>query len=254
MIKEEGGETAPRKQDEGARTAPGLHPLISDARAVLFDAGGTLAHPDWERIIGLAELETGRAYDSNEMRRRFSEALQAVDGRLADERVRAHTRRPGWVFLDMFSALGLQSDSCDQLVGKVLATHVEKHIWCGLDPDVPRVVRELKRAGLKVAVISNTEDGRLEEMFKLLDIAADFDLLVDSHVVGLRKPDAEIFHHALGLLGVTPEEAVYVGDSYGHDVLGAKNAGLRAILLDPFDLYRESDCPRIHALRELTEL
>jgi putative hydrolase of the HAD superfamily len=89
-------------------------------------------------------------------------------------------------------------------------------------------------------------------MCVLLDIAAHFDLLIDSHLVGLRKPDAAIFHYALEKLDVAPHEAVYIGDSYGHDVLGAQNAGLRAILLDPLDLYLESDCPRVHALSELT--
>ena len=229
-----------------------LHPFLSGARAVLFDAGGTLAHPDWERLAHLARLETGRSFDTVEMRRRLYESLRAVDGRLSEEAIRAHTRRPGWVFNDMFCALDVDEATCARLAAQILATHSERHLWCGLDPDAPRVIVELKRAGLEVAVISNTEDGRLEEMLKLLEIAAHFDLLVDSHVVGLRKPDAAIFHYTLEQLNIAPHEAVYVGDSYGHDVLGAQNAGLRAILLDPLDLYRESDCPRIHALSELT--
>jgi putative hydrolase of the HAD superfamily len=152
----------------------------------------------------------------------------------------------------MFRALGLDEEACDRLVVKILASHLERHLWCGLDPEVPRVVDELKSAGMLVGVISNTEDGRLEEMLKLIEIAARFDLLVDSHVVGLRKPDTAIFHFALEHLNVAPREAVYIGDSYGHDVAGAQSAGLRAILLDPFDLYKDSDCPRIHALSELT--
>jgi HAD superfamily hydrolase (TIGR01662 family) len=256
MNKKESGETeslAPGAGEAGSQSTPSLHPLIKDARAILFDAGGTLAQPDWERIVGLAEKETGRIYHTSEMGRHFAEALRAVDGRLSEEPVRAHTRRPGWVFLDVFSALGVEREACGRLVSQVLTAHGEKHIWCGLDTDVPRVIAGLKRAGLKVGVISNTEDGRLEEMLKLLEIATDFDLLVDSHLVGLRKPDAAIFHYALEQLGVEPGDAVYIGDSYGHDVLGAKNAGLRAILLDPLDLYIETDCPRIHRLSELTE-
>jgi len=254
MNKNEGGEAAALFKPDGVslEPVPALHPLIKDARAVLFDAGGTLAHPDWERIINLAERETGRAYGFTEMRRRFSEALRAVDGRLSEAGVREHTQRPGWLFLDMFSALGVERETCDRMVSQVLAAHGERHIWCGLDPDVSRVMGQLKRAGIKLGVISNTEDGRLEELLKLMEIDADFDLLVDSHLVGLRKPDAAIFHYALSQLGVAADEAVYIGDSYGHDVLGAKNAGLRAILLDPFDLYSESDCPRIQTLGELT--
>jgi putative hydrolase of the HAD superfamily len=254
MNNKEGGEAAVSLGPDNVSldAVPALHPFIKDARAVLFDAGGTLTHPDWERIINLAKRETGRTLDVREMRRRFSEALRAVDGRLSEESVRARTLRPGWVFTDMFSALGVEPDACDRVVSQVLAAHGERHIWCGLDPDVSRVASQLKRAGIKLGVISNTEDGRLEELLKLTEIAADFDLLVDSHLVGLRKPDAAIFHYALSKLGVGIDEAVYIGDSYGHDVLGAKSAGLRAILLDPFDLYSESDCPRIKTLGELT--
>jgi HAD superfamily hydrolase (TIGR01662 family) len=255
MKKNERMDSAELVTDDSAGSSaqkPSLHPLLSRARAVLFDAGGTLAHPDWERIALLARHETGRDFEPTLMRRRLYESLRVVDGKLSDEAVRAHTRRPGWVFRDMFHALGVDLEGCDRLAVSVLAAHNEKHLWCGLDPDAPRVVNELKQAGLSVGVISNTEDGRLEEMFKLLEIAGHFDLLVDSHKVGLRKPDAAIFHYALEQFNVAPHEAVYIGDSYGHDVLGALSAGLRGILLDPLDLYIESDCPRIHALKELT--
>ena len=255
MSQKEKGKAAAFKPDEsdpGVNSASALHPLLDGARAVLFDAGGTLAHPDWERIALLAEREINRTFSPKEMRDSFYESLRLVDGRLSEESVRAHTGRQGWVFRDMFGALGVDDEACDRLAMQVLKAHDEKHLWCGLDPDVPRVVGELKRAGLSVGVISNTEDGRLEEMCKLLEIAVHFDLLVDSHVVGLRKPDAAIFHYALEQLNVAPHEAIYIGDSYGHDVLGAQNAGLRAILLDPLNLYLESDCPRINALSELT--
>jgi HAD superfamily hydrolase (TIGR01509 family) len=233
--------------------SPRLHPLLKDARAVLFDAGGTLTHPDWERIALLAKQETGRTFETVEMRRNLYKALRELDARLAEEKVRTlHTRRQGWVFHDLFSALGLDEETCERLRLQIVAAHNEKHMWCGLDPEAPLVVNELKRARMLVGIISNTEDGRLRELLELVEIAAHFDLLVDSYAVGLRKPDAVIFHQTLGQLGVAPHEAVYIGDSYGHDVVGARSAGLRAILLDPFDLYKDSDCPRIHALSELT--
>lgn len=236
----------------GGASSSRLHPLLKDARAVLFDVGGTLAHPDWERLAQLAQAEAGLAFTPTEMRRTLCETLRGVDARLADIRVRNVTRRPGWLFRDMFVGLGVDEDACERLAARMLAAHDEKHLWCGLDPEAVRVIGELKRAGLRVGCISNTEDGRLEELLEMIEIAEHFDLLVDSHVVGLRKPDAVIFHHALEKLNVAPHEAVYVGDSYGHDVVGAQRAGLRAILLDALDLYKETDCPRIHALSELT--
>jgi putative hydrolase of the HAD superfamily len=109
----------------------------------------------------------------------------------------------------------------------------------------------LKRAGLLVAVISNTEDGRLGDSLAAAGLAESFDLLVDSHLVGFRKPDPAIFRLALERLGVEAGEAAFVGDSYAHDALAARAAGMRAVLLDPLDLHPEAVCPRIRSLADL---
>ena len=113
------------------------------------------------------------------------------------------------------------------------------------------MVDELKRAGLRLAVISNTEDGRLRDSLEAAGLGGRFDLTVDSHLVGCRKPDAAIFRLALEQLGVEAGEAAFVGDSYAHDALAAHAVGMRAILLDPLDLHPESVCPRIRTLVEL---
>jgi putative hydrolase of the HAD superfamily len=113
------------------------------------------------------------------------------------------------------------------------------------------VIDELKRAGLRVAVISNTEDGRLRDSLEAAGLAGRFELLIDSHLVGCRKPDAAIFRLALEALGVEAGEAAFVGDSYETDALAARAVGMRAILLDPLGLHPESVCPRIRTLGEL---
>jgi len=77
--------------------------------------------------------------------------------------------------------------------------------------------------------------------------------MLDSFVVGLRKPDPAIFRLALERLGLDPREAVYVGDSYGHDALPALALGLGAVLVDPLDLHPESICPRVRSLGGLVE-
>jgi len=104
---------------------------------------------------------------------------------------------------------------------------------------------------LIVAVISNTEDGRLIDSLDASGISDRFDLLIDSHLVGHRKPEAAIFRLALERLKLEAHEAAYVGDSYAHDALAARAIGLRGILLDPLDLHPESLCPRIRSLSEL---
>jgi putative hydrolase of the HAD superfamily len=229
-----------------------LHPSLIGARACVFDAGGTLVHPDWARLNALAEEVAGRTFGAEEMRRAFGEMLKGVGaevqksgGPSAGERARH------WTFRGMYRGLGLEEAACESLVGRIDAAHAERHIWCGVDPDATRVIDELKRAGLLVAVISNTEDGRLQDSLSAAGLAGRFDLLVDSQLVGCRKPDASIFRLALERLGVEAGEAAFVGDSYVHDALAARAVGMRAILLDPLDLHPESVCPRIRSLVEL---
>ncbi|HEY0079968.1 MAG TPA: HAD family hydrolase [Pyrinomonadaceae bacterium] len=229
-----------------------LHPSLRDVRAVLFDVGGTLVHPDWPRLARLAQEQSGRTFEEEELRRAMREVLRRAGEEL--ERGAPPTleeRRRGWVFRGMYSTLGLDKDTCELLSERVDAAHGERHLWCGLDPEAPEVLKALKRAGLRVAVISNTEDGRLQELLELVELAAQMDFLIDSYVVGHRKPDAAIFHLALERLRLEPEEAVYVGDSYAHDALAAIKVGMRAVLLDALDLHPESVCPRIRTLGEL---
>ena len=228
-----------------------LHPSLRGARACIFDAGGTLVHPDWPRLASFAEGAVGRVLAPEEMRRAMGGVLKAVGVEMqknpltpADERSRH------WVFRRMYLALGVEQTACEQVIAQLDAAHFERHLWCGIDPDTPRVLEALKREGLRIAIISNTEDGRLRDSLEAAEIADLFDLLVDSHLAGCRKPEA-IFRLALDELDIEAGEAAFVGDSYAHDALAARAAGLRAILLDPLGLHPESICPRIRSLGDL---
>jgi putative hydrolase of the HAD superfamily len=230
-----------------------LHPSLDGARACLFDAGGTLIHPDWPRLVRLAAESCGRSFEAAELERAFKEMLRAVGVEMQQEGYvkPEDQKRPHWTFRRAYRSLGLEDEACEDIVARLGAAHAERHVWCGPDPEAPRVVEELRRRGLRLAVISNTEDGRLADALAAAGFADQFDLLVDSHLVGVSKPDAAIFRHALERLGVEPHEAAFVGDSYAHDALAARAAGLRAVLLDPLDLHPESLCPRIRGLGEL---
>lgn len=227
-----------------------FHPSLQGARACVFDAGGTLVHPDWPRLAALAEEFAGRRLSEEEMRRAFGEMLKCVNEPTPGGRVIDQTGTH-WTFRGMYGGLGLDDAACESLVCRIDAAHAERHVWCGADPEAARVVGELKRAGLIVAVVSNTEDGRLRDALAAAGLAESFDLLVDSQLVGVRKPDPAIFRLALERLGVAAGEAAFVGDSYAHDALAARAAGMRAVLLDPLDLHPEAVCPRIRSLGDL---
>jgi len=230
-----------------------LHPALKGARACIFDAGGTIVHPDWPRLSRIAAEVSGRTFQSQEMRRAFGEMLRAVGIEMESEGfvLPDEMKRPHWTFRRMYAALGLDEATCAAVVQRVAISHVDRHVWCCPDAAASRVLDELKRQGLILAVISNTEDGRLIESLDAAGISGRFDLLIDSHLVGYRKPDAAIFRLTLKRLGLEAHEAAYVGDSYTHDALAAQAVGLRGILLDPLDLHPESVCPRIKSLDDL---
>jgi putative hydrolase of the HAD superfamily len=80
-----------------------------------------------------------------------------------------------------------------------------------------------------------------------------FDVVVDSALIGVEKPDPRIFQAALQALDVAPEEALYLGDLYAVDVLGARAAGMHAVLLgEPGE--GPPDCPRAGSIEELVQL
>jgi putative hydrolase of the HAD superfamily len=231
---------------------PTLHPTLRGVRAVLFDMGGTLVHPDWERLARLASVATGREFVAGDLGRSFKEMICAVDaGMQRGDPVPEDSRKRNWVFRRVYRELDIDADACETLSGQIDAAHAERHLWSATDEEAHAVLTSLRDAGLRIACISNTEDGRLAELLELVELKAHFDFFIDSYIVGRRKPDPAIFQLALAQLEIEPDEAVYIGDSYAHDVLPALRLGMRAILLDPLGLYPESVCPRIRSLGEL---
>ena len=79
--------------------------------------------------------------------------------------------------------------------------------------------------------------------------------IIDSGVVGVHKPSAEIFRHALEPMGVQPEQALYVGDTLRYDVAGARAAGLVPVHFDPYALCSaRSDHAHVARLNEVAAL
>jgi putative hydrolase of the HAD superfamily len=78
--------------------------------------------------------------------------------------------------------------------------------------------------------------------------------ITDSGLIGHEKPHPAIFAAALNAMDVAPERALYVGDVYAVDYLGARNAGMQAVLFDVAGAYRERDLPRVESLQELQKL
>ena len=117
--------------------------------------------------------------------------------------------------------------------------------------DVLTNLKNLKERHFILGLITNAKKDAVAVYGKLgLDPYLDF--IVTSEEAKTDKPDPAIFQLALEKAGVTPSEAIHVGDQYHVDIVGARGAGVTPILIDRFDLYPEiKDCIRIRALSEL---
>ena len=228
-----------------------LHPALRNVAAVIFDVGGTLVHPDWPRLSDLVAVETGILFTPTQMTEAFYAMLQLVDSELITQSTTKPTPESHWTFLETFRSLGIDETAFKNIRTRLKVAHEDQHLWCKPDPAAATVLRCLKRAGLRIAAISNTEDGRVNESLALAGLDSELEFLIDSHNVGLRKPDAAIFQLALDRLELQAREAAYVGDSFGHDVIGAQRAGLYPILLDRSAAYAGVAFTRISSLREL---
>jgi putative hydrolase of the HAD superfamily len=116
-----------------------------------------------------------------------------------------------------------------------------QRLWSNVLPGVPEALDALRGDGLTLVAVSNS-DGTVEQGLRDTGLRPYFDAVVDSAVVGFEKPDPRIFRHALERVDARPERTVHVGDLYAADVVGARAAGLHALLLDPFGDWTDVDC------------
>ena len=125
-------------------------------------------------------------------------------------------------------------------------------------PGAEQILRELQTAGVRIGLLTNGAASLQREKIETSGLGMYFDAAVVSGEIGTGKPEPEIFHHLLARLGVTPREALMVGNSLARDIMGGKRAGLSTCWLalegeeEPIGLI-EPDLT-IHSLGELPRL
>jgi HAD superfamily hydrolase (TIGR01509 family) len=124
--------------------------------------------------------------------------------------------------------------------------HRRFNLWRKVPDGLVAAVAELRARGVPVVVVSNSE-GQLHELFDKLGLGGVFDHVVDSHHVGVEKPDPRIFRIVLDRFAVAAEDALHLGDTWATDVVGARAAGMQVALIDPFGHYdgEYADVPRV---------
>jgi putative hydrolase of the HAD superfamily len=223
-------------------------------RAVFFDAGNTLLSIDYAVIVDALKGE-GFLVSREEVWRAECRARIALDPFLAE----AEVRESGEVFARYMrhtvEEMGIPwGERAEQALERLREINRRESLWRGgPTPGAREVLAALKEQGYLIGVISNS-DGRLETLLQETGLAEPLSVIIDSHVVGIQKPDPRIFKLALEGTGIAPEEGVYVGDFYSLDVVGARRAGLDAILLDPLDAWPVHDCAKVRDLFGVPDL
>jgi len=230
-----------------ARSETGLPERVE---TVLLDAGGVLLDLDYSYLRRLIE---SRHRDVNEAALSRAEAV----ARLEISRRIGEAGNPNEVWRDYFHLIlhevGLPVAGHDPVIDSLWEAHQRVGLWTSAVPGALEVVQGLKGRGLRVGVISNAE-GQVARDLDVAGFAGQLDAVVDSHVVGVQKPDPEIFRIGLRELGAEAATSVFVGDVPAIDIVGARAAGIAPILLDRHDLYADADAPRLRSIRELPAL
>lgn len=159
--------------------------------------------------------------------------------------------RASWHILSLYKNFGLNETQLDDFADALDKSHAERHLWTKINDNALDVLENLKKTGFILGVISNSEDGRVKDVLEATKILPFLDIYLDSYVFGCAKPDPKIFSEATKKLDISPDQAVYIGDSYMQDVSGAECAGLSAILFDPLDLHPKKNVAKIRSLNEI---
>jgi putative hydrolase of the HAD superfamily len=235
----------------------GIDPaLVRDVDLLCLDAGNTVVFLDHERLARACSRlgfgTTAGALDRAEAQMKHAiERGAGVEVEWAQSHVES-ARGWGGVVGTMMHAAGCETDRLGQLLSALWSEHRTLNFWCRLVDGLVPAVDRVRAAGVRVAIVSNSE-GKLEELFDGLGLARVFDLVIDSGVVGIEKPDPRIFRLALDRFGVASGRALHLGDTFGPDVLGARAAGLRVGLIDPRGHLagRHADVPRVPGVPEV---
>lgn len=218
--------------------------------AILFDAGGVLVLPD-PGVLGplLAYYGGDPSHETHQRAHYHAMAVKSAAGAgetFWQEYDAAYVRR-----------VGVPESAADVAAAALSGTR-NAFVWRSPIPQSVSSLWELHRREIPIGVVSNAS-GHIEDILRRSGVCqvgagphVPVRCLVDSHVVGVAKPDPRIFDFALAHFdGIRRDRVAYVGDSVTMDVGGARAAGLYPILLDPHDDHADADFARIRSVREL---
>ena len=228
-------------------------------KAVFFDLYHTLVRyePPREELQSEALRDLGIKVDPESLLRPLVAADEYIYGELSRLPFGKRSEEDKMAVWAQYERTLLQEagiEFTEQLIFGLLGKMKAAEMKLVLFDDVAPALTELKDKEIILGLISNI-DKDITPLLNELGLPAWLNIIVTSLDAGATKPHPEIFQEALRQAKVPPAEAMYVGDQYQVDVVGANRAGMQGVLLDRGDYFQNvSDCPRIQSLTQVMPL
>lgn len=210
---------------------------MSDLDAVLLDVGGVMLVPDPSLLADICAPFGGTAVEETIIRAHYDAMTLADDGTDLDWEVYCR---------ELYTRCGVAADEVADAIAAFDARTAGANIWSHALPGARDALNRLIGT-YRVGIVSNS-DGHVERLLQEAQMCqvgpgagVPVEFVIDSHLVGVAKPDPAIFKLALDRMDVPASRAVYVGDTRFADVVGATAAGLRVLHLDPYDACPQPD-------------
>jgi HAD superfamily hydrolase (TIGR01509 family) len=218
---------------------------------VFLDAGGVLLFPNWSRISAALAAQ-GVLVTADALALAEPRARKQLDDRRTIGTTTDASR--GWLFFDLIlDQAGIpRSPATAAALAELHVYHQANNLWEFIPAGVRPALAALRAHGLRLVVVSNA-NGTLKTHMRRIGLADDVDIVIDSCDEGVEKPDPRLFAIALERAGARADTTIHVGDLYQVDVVGARAAGVRPVLLDETGLHADADCDRVSSLAELVD-
>ncbi|MCX7845424.1 MAG: HAD family hydrolase [Dictyoglomaceae bacterium] len=202
---------------------------------ILLDAGGTVIFPNFEVIAEVA-FKFGYSLDPTNLLKEFSYVNFYLDNLLKEDHS-LYKEEIHKSILYTLERVKINKEDAEKIIMETKKRVKKGYLWTYTTSNIITGLKNLKEEGFSLSIISNS-DGTVEEQIKVSGIRKYFEEVFDSGILGVEKPEPEIFQYALNALKMSPEDTIYVGDFMMIDVYGANRSGIGAFHLDPFDLYK----------------
>jgi epoxide hydrolase-like predicted phosphatase len=217
---------------------------VGDIRAVLFDWGGVFTNLPMRRLF---EMETALGYRRRQMVDWIFHTGLPTDSSGEQPEEDFALLEKGRISIEEFHArvLARSAEHLGEPMDRLTYDSITEHF--DTNPGIHTVhwvmvqrARQLRSEGYRIGILTNQILG-WREFWRTSIPLEEFDVIVDSCVVGMRKPEPAIMQLACDELGVRPKQAAFLDDSL-RNIAGARAFGLAAIhVLDPVQAIAELD-------------